>query len=226
MRNFFVICNVYLCTQLLSCVRLFVALWTVARQALPSMEFIRQEYWSGLPFPPPGDLPDPGIEPTSPADSALASRFFTTEPPGSHRDFSGTYEESNYPRRWEKKQQSILKVVSYQTWHGMRPPGEERLYCLTGIWNRYLVRCDIKGTLHTFAGSLVDHYSSFKAEFKSCLLCNAFLQQPGWNNASSLHLLWCCAALTELSQSVVHTSAFLLCCVLSLFSRVQLFVAL
>ena len=42
------------------------------------MEFSRQEYWSGLPFPPPGDLPDPRIEPTSPA---LAGRFFTTEPP-------------------------------------------------------------------------------------------------------------------------------------------------
>ena len=41
--------------------------WTVAHQALLSMEFSRQEYWSGLPFPPPGDLPDPGIEPRSPA---------------------------------------------------------------------------------------------------------------------------------------------------------------
>ena len=43
------------------------------------MEFSRQEYWVGLPFPPPGGLPDPGIEPGSPA---LASRFFTTKPPG------------------------------------------------------------------------------------------------------------------------------------------------
>ena len=56
----------------------FVWLWTVARQAL-SMGFSRQEYWSGLPFPPPGDLPDPGIEPASPA---LAGGFFTNEPPG------------------------------------------------------------------------------------------------------------------------------------------------
>jgi len=43
------------------------------------MEFSRQEYWSGLPFPSPGELPDPGIEPVT---SALASKFFTTEPPG------------------------------------------------------------------------------------------------------------------------------------------------
>ena len=48
----------------LSHVQLFVTSWTVAHQALLSMGFPRQEYWSGLPFPPPGDLPDPGIEPT------------------------------------------------------------------------------------------------------------------------------------------------------------------
>ena len=50
-----------------SCVRLFVTPWTVARQAPLSMGFSRQEYWSGLPCPSPGDLPDPGIEPRSPA---------------------------------------------------------------------------------------------------------------------------------------------------------------
>ena len=48
-------------------VRLFVTPWTVARQAPLSMEFSGQEYWSGLSFPSPGDLPDPGIEPGSPA---------------------------------------------------------------------------------------------------------------------------------------------------------------
>ena len=51
----------------LSCVGLFVTLWTADYQALPSMGFSRQEYWSGLPFPSPGDLPNPGIEPRSPA---------------------------------------------------------------------------------------------------------------------------------------------------------------
>ena len=55
---------------------------TVARQVPHSMEFSRQEYWSGLPFPPPGDLPDPGIEPMSPTAPALAGRFFTNVPPG------------------------------------------------------------------------------------------------------------------------------------------------
>ena len=51
----------------LSCVRLFATPWTVACQDPPSMGFSRQEYWSGLPFPSPGDLPDPGIELRSPA---------------------------------------------------------------------------------------------------------------------------------------------------------------
>ena len=52
--------------KLLSHVRLFGTLWTVAYQAPPSVGFSRQEYWSGLPFPSPGDLPSPGIEPRSP----------------------------------------------------------------------------------------------------------------------------------------------------------------
>ena len=56
----------------LSCVRLFVTPWTVAYQAPQSTEFSRQEYRNGLPFPSPGDLPDPGIEPGSPALQADA----------------------------------------------------------------------------------------------------------------------------------------------------------
>ena len=51
----------------LSCVRLFATPWTAAKQAPPSMGFSRQEYWSGLPFPSPGDLPKPGIKSRSPA---------------------------------------------------------------------------------------------------------------------------------------------------------------
>ena len=59
-------------------VRLFGTPWTVAHQALPSMGFSRQEYWSGLPFPP-GDLSDPGIKPRSPA---LQADALSSEPPG------------------------------------------------------------------------------------------------------------------------------------------------
>ena len=49
-----------MCAQSLSHIQLFATLWTIAYQALLSMKIFRQEYWSGLPFPPPGDLPDPG----------------------------------------------------------------------------------------------------------------------------------------------------------------------
>ena len=71
-----------MCTRVLSRfsrVPLFATPWTVARQAPLSLGFSRQEYWSGLPFPLQGDLPDPGIEPTSPAS---AGGFFITEPLG------------------------------------------------------------------------------------------------------------------------------------------------
>ena len=67
--------------QLLSHVRLFVTPWTVACQAPLSMECSKQEYWSGSPFPTPGDLPDPGMELASLVPSALADGFFTTAPP-------------------------------------------------------------------------------------------------------------------------------------------------
>ena len=64
----------------LSHVRLFATPWTVAYQAPPSMGFPRQEYWSGSPLPSPGDLPNPGIKPRSPA---LEADALTSEPPGS-----------------------------------------------------------------------------------------------------------------------------------------------
>ena len=64
--------------QSLSRVRLFVTPWTVACWAPLSMGFSRQESWSGLPCPPPGDLPNPGIEPTSFMSPALAGGFFIT----------------------------------------------------------------------------------------------------------------------------------------------------
>ena len=67
------------CAQSLSHVRFFATLWTVICQALLSMGFSRQEYWSGLPCPPPGDLPNPGIELRSPS---LQADSLASEPPG------------------------------------------------------------------------------------------------------------------------------------------------
>ena len=65
---------------MLSHVQLFMTVWTVGCQAPLSMGFSREEYWSELPCPPPGDLPDPGIKPTSPASPALQAD--TSEPLG------------------------------------------------------------------------------------------------------------------------------------------------
>ena len=69
----------------LSRVRLFATPWTVAYQAPPSVGFSRQEYWSGMPFPSPGDLPDPGIEPWSPKFQADT---LTSEPPNLSKEHS------------------------------------------------------------------------------------------------------------------------------------------
>ena len=69
---------------LLSCfsgVQLFATSWTVALQAPLSIGFSRQEYWSGLPYPPPRDLPDSGMESMSPLAPALADKFFTAASP-------------------------------------------------------------------------------------------------------------------------------------------------
>ena len=81
---FLMMCSVYklnknkVKVKLLSSVQLFATPWSVAYQTPPSTGFSRQEHWNGLPCPPPGDLPDPGIETPSPA---LAGRFCTTESP-------------------------------------------------------------------------------------------------------------------------------------------------
>ena len=78
-RNFGNCSSLYVCMLSHFCrVQLFATLWTVAHQAPLSMGFSRQEYWSGLLCPPPGDLPDQGIESWSPASPTLANVFFIT----------------------------------------------------------------------------------------------------------------------------------------------------
>ena len=81
----------------LSHVRLFETPWAVAHQAPPSMGFSRQEYWSGLSFASPGDLPDPGIEPRSPA---LQADALTSEPQLKNLS-SGPYRKSFLTLIWE-----------------------------------------------------------------------------------------------------------------------------
>ena len=89
----------------LSRVRLFATPWTVAYQAPPSMGFSRQEYLSGLPFPSPGDLPDPGIKPRSPAFQADT---LTSEPPGKRC----STKLLRAPWTVRRSNQSILKEIS------------------------------------------------------------------------------------------------------------------
>ena len=81
--------------KLLSHVRLFATPWTVAYHAPPSIGFSRKEYWSGFPFPSPGDLPDPGIEPGSPEFQADA---LTSEPP--EKSFGRNNAKADTPVLW------------------------------------------------------------------------------------------------------------------------------
>ena len=115
-----------------SCVHLFVTLRTVARQAPLPMGLSRQEYWSGLPCPPPRDLPDPGAEPTSPTSPELAGRFFTT--PATECSFQNASPiwlsllkpVSGFSRSWDEDQSANQ---ASQVLHGLylrAPGGAER----------------------------------------------------------------------------------------------------
>ena len=91
-----ILAHTWCCAQSVSWVWLFVTLWTVALQAPLSVEYSRQEYWSGLPFSPPENLPDPEIEPIHLEFPALAGGFFTTVLPG--KLICGPY--SNWKMKW------------------------------------------------------------------------------------------------------------------------------
>ena len=102
--------NLFLLLLLLSCVQLFATPWTVARQAPLSIGFPQREYWSGLPFPSPGELPDPEIEPVS---LALACGFFTTSPGKPKKTVPAFKGGSGNDHRWGPAPQAwILEVRS------------------------------------------------------------------------------------------------------------------
>ena len=92
----------------LSRVWLFATPWTVASQAPLSVGFSRQEYWSGLPFPSPRELPDPRIKPTSPAYPELSGSFFIIESPGKPLLIIITYQVSLY---WEHSYILLIRKV-------------------------------------------------------------------------------------------------------------------
>jgi len=121
-----------------SWVWLFVTLWTKPRQAPLSMRLSRQEYWNGLPCSPPGDLPDPGIEPTSLMSPALAGGFFTT---------GATWEATYLLGKVAKKQ----NTDNTKYW-GYRAAGA-LTYCwwrskmTQALWNQLAVFYKVKNTL-------------------------------------------------------------------------------
>ena len=87
-------------------VRLFVTPWTVAQQGPLSMGFSRQEYWSGLPWPPPGDLPNPGIKPKC---LALQADSLLSEPPGKHL-------EEKWQRTKYMRDENARQLIINHTW--------------------------------------------------------------------------------------------------------------
>ena len=120
--------------EILVLVWLFVTPWTVACQAPLSMGFSSEEYWSGLSFPPPGDLPDLGIEPTPPA---LAGRFSTAEPPGKSMRLLQT-QISGSPLLRQSGKKSVLGRTH---WLQMTDPylGQGKVI-LTWVWGDPLIR--------------------------------------------------------------------------------------
>ena len=115
---------------MLSCVWFFATPWTAAPQVLLSMGFPRQEYWSGLPFPSPGDFPNAGIEPTSPA---LAGGFFTTELPGKPKkkySLRGVTQHTFIPGMWYSKQDS----ASAGTRMNLAPVQSPSRLCVQPSW--------------------------------------------------------------------------------------------
>ena len=125
---------------------LFAILWTVARQASLLMEFSRQEYWSGLPLPPWGDLPGPGMEPTFHRSPALAGGFFTWEVPGSQHGRSHPW-QGHVEEPWRARQ-----IMTRGTPGSARAPTPKlESVCLTILY--------LSPTLLTLTGAIPDHLS-------------------------------------------------------------------
>ena len=116
--------------KLLSRVRLFVTPWTVAHQAPPSMGFSRQESWSGLPFPFPGDLSNPGIEPRSPT---LEADALTSEPPGKSKCSQSYCLSSSHVWMWELDHKDSWTLKNWCFWtvelEKLEKTLESPLYC-------------------------------------------------------------------------------------------------
>ena len=141
------LCPVVLCcAQSLSCVRLLATPWTVAHQTSLSVGFPREESWPGLPFPPPGDLPDSGIKPEPPASPALTG----DKPPGNpHSDVLGF--NSNFLEEESTSQLPFhyYEQVLLQTTQGINFGGSESICFISCYWlSSQLIDSKIIANLH------------------------------------------------------------------------------
>ena len=122
---------------MLSHVWFFATPWTVAHQAPLSMGFSRQEYWSRLPFPPPGDLPNPGAEPTSPVSPALQVGSLPTVPPG-----KSTKEDIQMAKKHIERCSIYFVIRELQikiviTFHTQEDGYKNRKHMLVRIWKNW-----------------------------------------------------------------------------------------
>ena len=129
-------------SRLLSCVRLFATPWTIAHQAPLSMGFSRQEYWSGLPFPSPRDLPKPGIKPRS---LALQADVLTSKPAGKPADihiFSSMNSNNQSSGNDAKILDKSFSNQSFTTYYQKLKNQNIQIMCvlllsaLSGFWNQ------------------------------------------------------------------------------------------
>ena len=113
----------------------FVTPRTVVCQAPLSMGFPRQEYWSGVPFPPPGGLPSPGPEPSSLVCAALAGRFSTTEPSGKPFNSSGKEGRKGRRRKEEKERKKKINERDFPGSLGVKTPHFQCRDCGFNPWS-------------------------------------------------------------------------------------------
>ena len=116
--------NIAAAVQLLSHVQLFETLWTVVHQAPLSMGFTKQEYWNGLPFPPPGDLPNPGIKPVSPVSVMSPAKIF------------------NYAASAVMNWGILMQISKKRSWQEMRKIRARELSFL-GLTSKRLTSCSV-----------------------------------------------------------------------------------
>ena len=157
------------CTQLLSHVRLFATPWTITCQAPLSMEFSRQEYWSGLPFPSPGDLPNPRIEPASLASPALASSFIT-----SYLGSPWEYWIPNYLKLpgWQKLSPKLAEI-SFPFRGSYHDLLEEMLCSSPLFFSRSvpIIPCRLPGNSQSLSTASVGNYTLLQGKQSMCQSC-------------------------------------------------------